>query len=96
MLNQAQNRNLRVITGQLPSTPNESLRVEAGVQSFHCLQDRAAAAALERSLRLDPAAHSRAAQADSGVTRQFKGGADGWSKGKEVISRVGGGLDIHG
>jgi hypothetical protein len=37
MLNQAQNRNLKVITGQLASTPNEALRVEAGVQSFGCL-----------------------------------------------------------
>jgi hypothetical protein len=36
-LNQAQNRNLKVITGQLASTPNEALRVEAGVQSFGCL-----------------------------------------------------------
>jgi hypothetical protein len=89
MLDWAQNRNLRVITGQLASTPNEALRVEAGVQSFGCLQDRAAAVALERLLRLNPAAHARAPQADSGVTRRFKGGADGRSKGKEVISPVG-------
>jgi hypothetical protein len=38
----------------------------------------------------------RAAQADSGVTWQFKGGADGRSMGKEVVCRVGGGLDTHG
>jgi hypothetical protein len=91
----AQNRNLNVITGQLASTPNEALRVEAGVQSFGCLQDRAAAVALERSLKLDPAAHPRAAQAESGVTRRFKRGTDGWSTGREVISRMGGGLDTH-
>jgi hypothetical protein len=36
-LDWAQNRNLRVITGQLVSTPNKALRVEAGVQSFGCL-----------------------------------------------------------
>jgi hypothetical protein len=47
-------------------------------------------------LKLDPAAYSRAAQADSGVTRQFKGGTDGCLLGKEVVSRVGGGLDTHG
>jgi hypothetical protein len=76
MLNRAQKRNLRVITGQLTSMLNKALRVEAGVQSFGCLQDRAAAVALERLLRLDPAAHPRAAQADSGVTRRFKVGAD--------------------
>jgi hypothetical protein len=94
-LNRAQNRNLRVITRQLALTPKEALRVEAGVQSFGCLQDRAAAVELKRLLRIDPAAHPRAAQADSAVTRQFKGGTDGRSKGKEVVSRVGGGLDTH-
>jgi hypothetical protein len=96
MLNRAQNRNLWVITGQLASTPNKALRVETGVQSFGCLIDHAAAVALERSLRLDPAAHPRAAKADSGVTRRFKEGADGRLKGKEIVSRVGEGLDTHG
>jgi hypothetical protein len=91
-LNQAQNHNLRIITGQLASTPTDALRVEAGFQSFSCLRDRAAAAALEKLLRLNPVTHLRAAQADSGVTRQFKRGADGRLLGKEVISRVGGGL----
>jgi hypothetical protein len=95
-LDQAQNRNLRVIIGQLASTLNDALRVEAGFQLFGCLRDRAAAIAMERSLRLDSATHPRAAQADLGVTRRFKGGADGRAKGKEVISRVGGGLDTHG
>jgi hypothetical protein len=76
-LDWGQNRNLRDITAQVASTPNEALRVEAGVQSFGCLQDRAATVALERSLRLDPVAHPRASQAESGVTRPFKGGADG-------------------
>jgi hypothetical protein len=69
-------------------TLNEALRVEAG--------DRAATVALERSLRLDPDAYQRAAQAESGVTRQFKGCVDGWSKVKEVISHVDGGLDTLG
>jgi hypothetical protein len=95
-LDRAQNHNLRVITGQLASTLNNALRVKAGVQSFSCLGDRAGAVALERSLGLDPATHPRAAQADSGVTRRFKGGADGRSNGKEVVSRVDGGLDTHG
>jgi hypothetical protein len=56
--------------GCLVSKPNEALRVEAGVQSFGCLQDRVAAVALERLLRLDMAAQPRAAQADSEVTRR--------------------------
>jgi hypothetical protein len=93
MLDRAQNRNLRIITGQLASTPTEALRVEAGFQSFGCLRDRAAAGALERLLRLDPATHPRAEQAESGVTWQFKRGADGRSLGKEVVGCVGGGLD---
>jgi ribonuclease HI len=96
MLDLAQNRNLRVITGQLALMPNETLRVEAGVQSFGCLRDRVAAVALEWLLKLDPATHPRTTNADSLVTRQFKGGTDGQSKGKEVVSRVGGGLDTLG
>jgi hypothetical protein len=96
MLDRAQNRNLRIITGQLASTPTDALRVEAGFQSFGCLQDRAAAAALERSLRLDSATHPRAPQAVSGVTRRFKRDADGRSLGKEVVGHVGGGLDALG
>jgi hypothetical protein len=75
-LNWAQNRNLRVIAGLMAATPNEALRAEAGFRSFGCLRDRAATVALERSLRLDPATLPKAAQADSGFTRQFKGGAD--------------------
>jgi hypothetical protein len=94
-LGQAQNRNLRVITEQLASMPNEALRLESGVQTFGCLRDCAAAVALERSLKLDPAAQPRAAQAESGVTRRFKRGMDGRGTGREVVSRVGGGLDTH-
>jgi hypothetical protein len=96
MLDRTQNRNLRIITGQLASTPTDALRVETGFQSFGCLRDRAAAAALERLLRLDPATHPRAAQAKSGVTWRFKRGTDGRSLGKEVVGRVGGGLDALG
>jgi hypothetical protein len=92
-LDRAQNRNLRIITGQLASTPTDALRVEAGFQSFGCLRDRAAIAAVERSLRIDPATNLRAVQADLGVTWQFKRGADGRSLGNEVVGHVGGGLD---
>jgi hypothetical protein len=60
---------LRIITRQLALTPKEALRMEAGVQSFGCLRDRAATVALKRLLRLDPVAHPKAAQAHSGVTR---------------------------
>jgi hypothetical protein len=96
MLDRAQNCNLRIITGQLASTPTNALRVAAGFQSFGCLRDQATAAALKRSLRLNPATHLRAVQADSGVTRQFKRDADALSLGKEVVGSVGGGLDALG
>jgi hypothetical protein len=96
MLDRAQNCCLRIITGQLASTPTDALRVEARFQSFGCLRVRAAAAALERSLRLDPATQPRAAQAESRVTRRFKRGAEGRTLGKEVVGRVGGGLDALG
>jgi hypothetical protein len=95
-LDRAQNRNLRIITGQVALTLTDALRVEAGFEAFGCLQNQAAAAALERSLRLDPATHLRAVQADSGVTRRFKRGADGRSLGKQVVGRVGEGLDALG
>jgi hypothetical protein len=36
-LNWDQNRNLRIITGQLASTPTDALSVKAGFQSFSCL-----------------------------------------------------------
>jgi hypothetical protein len=49
----AQNCNIMVLTGQLASTPNKALRLEAGVQSFGCLQDHVTSLALERSLRLN-------------------------------------------
>jgi hypothetical protein len=39
ILNQAQNRSIRIITGQLASTPTDALRVEAGFQSFSWLRD---------------------------------------------------------
>jgi hypothetical protein len=96
MLDRAQNRNLRIITGQLVSTPTDALRVEAVFQSFSCLQDQAAVAALERSLGLDQATHPRAVQVHSRVTRRFKRGADAQSLGKEVVGQVGGRLDALG
>jgi hypothetical protein len=90
-LNCAQNRNVRFITGQLASTPNEALRLKAGVQSFGYLRDRAAAVELERLLRLDQAAHPRAAQVELGFTWRFKRGTDGPTTRRENISREGGG-----
>jgi hypothetical protein len=53
-LDRAQNRFLRIITGQLASTPTDALRVEAGFQSFGCLRDRAAAVALKKVAQTGP------------------------------------------
>lgn len=52
-LDRAQNKCLRIITGQLRSTPVESLQLEAGFSSFGSQVRRASALALEKSLRLD-------------------------------------------
>jgi hypothetical protein len=46
-------------------------------------------------LRLDPAAHPRAAQATSGITQRFERGMDERKTKNELISGVGGGLDTH-
>ena len=51
-LDACQNRALRIVTGQLQSTPLEALRMEAEVPSMHTTIRRNAAAAWEKTLRL--------------------------------------------
>jgi hypothetical protein len=59
-LDRAQNSALRVVTGQLRSSPLEALRLEAGVQSIPTLRDRIVATSVEKALRL-PWDHPRRA-----------------------------------
>ena len=51
-LNSLQNRSLRLITGQLVSTPLEPLRLEADVQSYHTCSNRLILKAREKALRI--------------------------------------------
>jgi ribonuclease HI len=53
-LDACQNRALRIVTGQLQSTPLEALRLEAEVPSMHTTIRRNAATAWEKTLRLPP------------------------------------------
>ena len=54
LLERAQNRALRSITGQLNTTPLEALRLEAGVCSYSTWANRKCVLAYERSVRLPP------------------------------------------
>ena len=49
-----QNKALRLITGQLKTTPVEAIRLEAGVTSYQTTIKRKCAIAYEKSLRLPP------------------------------------------
>ena len=51
-LSSLQNRSLRLITGQLVSTPLEALRLEADVQSYHTCSNRLILKAREKALRI--------------------------------------------
>ena len=53
-LDTCQNRALRMVTGQLQTTPLEALRNEAEVQSMHTMIRRNCATAWEKTLRLPP------------------------------------------
>ena len=70
-LEQAQNKCLRVISGQYSSTPIEALRAETDMPSVRTLRDRSAAEAWERSLRL-PASNPRSLLPISNVRHRSK------------------------
>ena len=70
VLDKAQNRGLRCVTGQFSSTPVEALRLEAGFQSADCYARRETALAWEKSIRL-PQAHPRSSLALSRVRHRL-------------------------
>ena len=70
-LNVAQNKALRLITGQHHSTPVEALRLEAGVNSCETNRDRQCVIAYEKALRL-PTDHPRRTLAEGKVTHRIK------------------------
>ncbi len=57
-LERCQNKALRVVTGQLKSTPVETLRLEAGICSIATAPKRTTALAYEKACRL-PTDHPR-------------------------------------
>ena len=69
-LDACQNRALRLVTGQLRSTPLEALRAEAEVTSMHTTIRRNCAVAWEKSMRL-PASNPRA-RLTADVTHRLK------------------------
>ena len=71
VLDKAQNRGLRRVTGQFSSTPIEALRMEAGFQSADCYARRETALAWEKSIRL-PQAHPRKVVASSRVRHRLQ------------------------
>ena len=58
ILTRAQNRALRIVTGQCRTTPVEALALEAGVPHYPTVARRLCVAAFEKALRL-PAGHPR-------------------------------------
>ena len=70
-LDAAQNEALRRITGQASSTPLESLRLEAGVQSYHSRSKYLSATSYEKAIRL-PANHPRKIASSSGPPKRLK------------------------
>ena len=92
MLDRAQNRCLRAITGLLSTAPVESLRLEAGIPGFSTSIRRNAAIALEKSLRLC-ASNPRQSLAMAGV-RQRTVGRSNWRKlASESVEEIG--LSAH-
>ena len=92
VLDRAQNRCLRAITGQYASTPVEALRLETGFPSIGCARRREAAVALERSLRL-PSSSLRAKVASVDVRHRLKIRSSWRELAKEVVRSVD--LDGH-
>ena len=87
VLDKAQNRGLRRVTGQFSSTPIEALRMEAGFQSADCYARRETALAWEKSLRL-PQTHPRKSVASSRVRHRLQ--RSSWRKeGKALADECG-------
>ena len=63
-LEKAQNKSLRIITGQYSSTPEEALRAETGVPSYATHSRRLTAISYEKAMRLPPDHPRRSAAAN--------------------------------
>ena len=86
-LEAAQNKGLRLITGQGLSTPTEALRAEAGMCSMATQISRTCARTREKALRL-PADHPRHRAFTTSVHRRLSKRKDARSVGEEITSQI--------
>ena len=84
VLERAQNRALRWVTGQCRTTPVEALTLEAGVPQYRTVSRRLCVVAYERAMRL-PADHPRRIAASSSITHRTKR-ASSWRREAEQLS----------
>jgi hypothetical protein len=73
-LERAHSRAIRVVTGQLSTTPVEALRAELGVPRYQDVIEYLAGAAMEKALRL-PVSHPRRIAADGAVQERTRRGS---------------------
>ncbi|MEL7521032.1 MAG: reverse transcriptase family protein, partial [Cyanobacteria bacterium J06553_1] len=85
VLERAQNRALRIVTGQCRTTPVEALALEAGVPQYTTVARRKWVAAWEKALRL-PAGHPRRLAAESAVPHRLKRNSS-WRREVERVER---------
>ena len=71
VLEKAQNKALRIVTGQYSSTPEEALRAEAGVPSYATHSRRLTAISYEKAMRL-PVDHPRRSATTNTVRHRSK------------------------
>jgi ribonuclease HI len=86
-LDRAQNKALRLITGQFKDTPLEALRYEAGVCSYQTHMDRNILKSREKALRL-PAIHPRRVAREESVTKRLERRHTWCSKADEIAKRL--------
>ena len=85
-LDTVQNRALRLITGQMRSSPLDALRYEAGVSSYQTMVDRMCLQSVEKALRL-PEDHPRFETWQQAIPS--KNQRKGWkAKGDELLSKL--------
>ena len=93
VLERAQNRALRWVTGQCRTTPVEALALEAGVPQYRTVARRLCVVAYEKAMRL-PAEHPRRVAASSSVSHRTRR-ASSWRREAEKLSATLGLADLE-
>ena len=88
ILTRAQNRALRIITGQCRTTPVEALALEAGVPQYPTVARRLCIGAYEKALRL-PEGHPRRIAAEGAVPHRMKRNSSWRREAERVGSELG-------